>query len=67
MRWLVLCIVGGICEPNSIVQNVRVDDWTAELVVIASNAGKRHDLFCTVIKSCTCYAVRQYEYEPWKT
>ena len=35
--WLVLCIVGGVYEQNSIMEKVRVDDWTAELALIASN------------------------------
>ena len=30
-------IVGSVYEQNSIVKNVRVDDWTAELAIIASN------------------------------
>ena len=38
MRWLVLCIVGGVNEQNSIVKNVHVDDWTAERAIIASSA-----------------------------
>ena len=36
MRLLVLYIVGGVYEQNNIVKNVNVDDWTAELVIIAS-------------------------------
>ena len=38
MRWLVLCIVGGVNGQNSIVKNVHVDDQTDERAVIASNA-----------------------------
>ena len=38
MKWLVLSIVGGLYEQNSVVKNVRVDDWTVELAIIASNA-----------------------------
>ena len=26
MRWVLLCIVGGVYEENNIVKNVRVDD-----------------------------------------
>ena len=37
LRWFVLCIVGGIYEQNSIVKNVHVDNWTAELAIIATN------------------------------
>ena len=37
MRWLVLYIVGGVNGQNSIVEDVRVDDWTAEGAIIASN------------------------------
>ena len=29
----------GVYEQNSIVNWVRVDDWTAELAIIASNGG----------------------------
>ena len=34
------CIMhcGRVCEQNSIVDSVRVGDWTAEWVIIASNA-----------------------------
>ena len=38
MRWLVFCSVGGVCEQNSIMKNVNVDDWTVKLAVIGSNA-----------------------------
>ena len=37
MRWLALCIVGGGRCQNYIVNNVLVDDWMAELAIIASN------------------------------
>ena len=37
MMWLVLCIVEAVYEQNSIIKNVRVDNWTAELAIIASN------------------------------
>ena len=37
MEWLALCTVGGSNEQNSIVKKVRVDDWTAERAIIASN------------------------------
>ena len=37
MRWLVLCVVQGFYEQNSIVKKIRVDDWTAELAIIAGN------------------------------
>ena len=37
MRWLAICIVGGGRCQNSIVNNVLVDDWTAELATIAIN------------------------------
>ena len=30
--------LGGVSEHNSIVKNVRADDWTAELAIITSNA-----------------------------
>ena len=33
MRWF----VGGVIEQNSIVKNVRTDDWTAKRAIIASN------------------------------
>ena len=36
MMLLVLCMVGDVCEQNGIVKNVRVDNWTAKLTVIAS-------------------------------
>ena len=32
-----LCINGGVYEEFSIVNNIRVDDWTADRVIIASN------------------------------
>ena len=40
MRWPVLCIVG-------VIYNVRLDDWTDELVIIASNGvmGKLHSQY----------------------
>ena len=34
---IVSSIVGGDNEQNSIVNSACVDDWTAELVIIASN------------------------------
>ena len=39
-----LCIVGGVCEQNSIMKNVRVDDWTAERAIIASNGCGNHSV-----------------------
>ena len=51
MRWLVLCIVGGVYEQNSIVKNVYEDDRTAKLSVIALNGlCERHSLIsCGVL------------------
>ena len=37
MRLVVLSIVGCVYEQNNIVKNVPVEDWTAELVIIAIN------------------------------
>ena len=37
MRWLVLYIAGGVYEQITLWNNVRVDDWTAELAIVASN------------------------------
>ena len=37
MSLIVSSIVGGINEQNSIVKNVCVDDWTAELAIIVSD------------------------------
>ena len=39
MRWLVLCIVEGVSEQNSIINTVPVAGCTAELAIIASNDG----------------------------
>ena len=36
MRRLVLCIIGGVYEQNSILKNVRVDDWTSERMITNS-------------------------------
>ena len=41
MRSLVLCIVRGVYEQNSIVKNVHVNGWTTERAIIASNASVR--------------------------
>ena len=41
MRWFVLCIVGGVYEQNSVVKNVRVDDWTAKRGITVGNRPKR--------------------------
>ena len=37
MSLIVLSIVRDVNDQNSIMKNVRADDWTAELVIIASN------------------------------
>ena len=37
MSLVVSSIVGVVYEQNSIVKNVLVDDWIAELAIIASN------------------------------
>ena len=37
MSLFVLSIVGDVNEQNSIVKNVRTDDWAAELAIITSN------------------------------
>ena len=37
MRQLVLCLVDGVSEQNSIINTVRVADCTADLAIIASN------------------------------
>ena len=37
------CIVGGVNEQNSIVKNVRTDDWKAEL--FASNEENCDNVF----------------------
>ena len=36
-EWLVLCTIGGGYEQNNIVKNVRVNDWTSQLTITASN------------------------------
>ena len=33
----VLYIDGGVCEQNSFLKNICVDDCTAELAIIANN------------------------------
>ena len=37
MRQLVLCLVEGVSEQNSIINTVRVANCTADLAIIASN------------------------------
>ena len=37
MSLIASSIVGGVYEQKSIVNGVRADDWTAKLVIIASN------------------------------
>ena len=37
MRQLVLCLVEGVSEQNSIINTVSVDDFTADFTIIASN------------------------------
>ena len=37
-----LCCINqcrGVYEQNSLMNSVRVDDWTVELAIIASNGG----------------------------
>ena len=49
MTWLVLCMVGGVYEQSSIVKNVRADDCTVELVIIASNDTVIHNSRETIL------------------
>ena len=42
MRWLVLYIVWGVYEQNSIVKKIPVDDWMAELAIIANNDAEKN-------------------------
>ena len=36
MSLFVSSIIGGVNEQNIILKNVRLDDWTPELAIIAS-------------------------------
>ena len=40
MRWRVLCIVEGVNEYNSTVENVHAEDWIADLAILASTVYK---------------------------
>ena len=50
------CIKNHWClyEQNSIVNSVGVDDWTAEWVIIASNAFK-HDVTVAIQFDCNLW------------
>ena len=39
---------GGVYEQNSTVDSVRVDDWTAELAIIASDVKSDFMLLCQI-------------------
>ena len=38
MKLITASIVGGVNEKNSVVNKCRIDNWTAERAIIASNA-----------------------------
>ena len=36
----VVSSIAELCEQNNIVNSVRMDDWTTELAIIATDDGK---------------------------
>ena len=50
MSLFVSSIIGNVNEQNIIAKNVRLDDWTPELAIIASNGHKITIVF--IFKFC---------------